>query len=68
MWYVQFLRNQNCEHCTKYAQGFLSSIDFGIECKKLSKDCKMYFMSKKETDVLDGNHTPKRVTLLSRYA
>ena len=59
MWYVQFLRNQNRD---------LSSIDFGIECKKLSKDCKMYFISKKETDALDGNHTPKRVTLLSRYA
>ena len=60
MGYLEFLRNRNCE--------ILSSIDFGIECKKLSKDCKMYFMSKKETDALDGNHTPKRVTLLSRYA
>ena len=65
---ILFLGFLKCSRNLNYAQAFLSSTDFGIECKKSLKDCEMYFMSKKETDALDSNHTPKRVTLLSRYA
>ena len=61
MVYLEFLRNRN-------TRKIFCQVLIWYSMLKITRDCEMYFMPKKETDALDNNHTPERVTLLSRYA